>query len=170
MTEHRKYEQFPLWMVIISNVVTIFSYLLGFMILLQLHLFIAIAYLIYILFLEYRLISQHCIHCYYWGKVCGFGKGKISAILFRKGDVARFCNIEVTWVSMIPDLLVSLIPVLVGIVMLVMQFDLKLMLAVILLVLLATIGNGIIRGEITCKYCKQRELGCPAEKLFQKNK
>jgi hypothetical protein len=28
----------------------------------------------------------------------------------------------------------------------------------------------MIRGSIACKYCKQRELGCPAEQMFAKKK
>jgi F0F1-type ATP synthase membrane subunit c/vacuolar-type H+-ATPase subunit K len=40
--------------------------------------------------------------------------------------------------------------------------------AAIILVGLTTIGNGYIRGNLTCKYCKQREIGCPAEQLFSK--
>jgi len=29
-------------------------------------------------------------------------------------------------------------------------------------------GTAMIRGNLVCKYCKQREIGCPAEKLFNK--
>ena len=36
------------------------------------------------------------------------------------------------------------------------------------IVILTTIGNGFIRGTLTCKYCKQGELGCPADRLFNK--
>ncbi|MFH1684097.1 MAG: hypothetical protein ABIA67_04360 [Candidatus Margulisiibacteriota bacterium] len=27
---------------------------------------------------------------------------------------------------------------------------------------------GYLRGSLACKFCKQRELGCPAEQLFSK--
>jgi hypothetical protein len=36
------------------------------------------------------------------------------------------------------------------------------------LILLTSVGNSFIRGYRACKYCRQRELGCPAEKLFNK--
>jgi hypothetical protein len=36
--------------------------------------------------------------------------------------------------------------------------------------LLTFIGNGLVRGSLACKYCKQREIGCPAEQLFNKKK
>jgi hypothetical protein len=73
-----------------------------------------------------------------------------------------------TWKDMIPDLLISLIPLITGIVLLIIKIDFFLLFAVILLIVLTTIGNGFVRGRLTCKYCKQRESGCPAEKLFSK--
>jgi hypothetical protein len=69
---------------------------------------------------------------------------------------------------MIPDLLVTLVPLIIGIILLIIKFDFILLFAAILLVVLTTSGNGFIRGSLTCKYCKQREIGCPAEKLFSK--
>jgi hypothetical protein len=50
----------------------------------------------------------------------------------------------------------------------IIKFDFTLLFAAIILIVLTTVGNGFIRGKLTCRYCKQRELGCPAEKLFSK--
>jgi hypothetical protein len=69
---------------------------------------------------------------------------------------------------MIPDLLVSLIPLLIAIGLMIIKFNLIILFATIVLVALTTIGNGFIRSNLTCKYCKQREIGCPAEQLFSK--
>jgi hypothetical protein len=69
---------------------------------------------------------------------------------------------------MIPDLLISLIPFIVGITVLILQFDIMLLSAVLMLVLLTTSGNGYIRGTLTCRHCKQGEIGCPANDLFNK--
>jgi hypothetical protein len=57
-----------------------------------------------------------------------------------------------------------------GIVLLIRTFNLLLLVLVILLFLLAFIGNGLIRSSLACKYCKQKEIGCPAEQLFSKKK
>jgi hypothetical protein len=27
-----------------------------------------------------------------------------------------------------------------------------------------------VRGQLACRYCKQREIGCPAAQLFNKQK
>jgi hypothetical protein len=37
-----------------------------------------------------------------------------------------------------------------------------------ILVVLSLGGNAVVRGSFACKYCKQRQIGCPAEKLFGK--
>jgi hypothetical protein len=100
---------------------------------------------------------------------CGFGKGRLSALFFKRGDPIKFCNNEMSWKDMIPDLLVSLVPSIIGIVLMIIKFDFTLLFAVIILIVLTTIGNGFIRGNLTCRFCKQRELGCPAEKLFSKD-
>ena len=161
-------DNFPVWIVILSNSVSILIYSSGFFITLRLGWIAAILYTVLILAFEYRLISKHCINCYYWGRTCGFGKGRLSALFLKKGDPAKFCSNEMTWKDMIPDLLVSLVPLIIGIVLMIIKFDIILLFAAIILIVLTTAGNGFIRGNLTCRYCKQRELGCPAEKLFRK--
>ena len=69
---------------------------------------------------------------------------------------------------MLPDFAVSLIPLMAGIVLLVIDFSLLLLALVIILGVLAFGGNAIVRGSFACKFCKQREIGCPADKLFNK--
>lgn len=34
------------------------------------------------------------------------------------------------------------------------------------LLVLSSMGNAIVRGSFVCKYCRQREIGCPAQELF----
>ncbi len=166
----KKYENYPFWIVILSNLVSFFIYGLGFFIMHKTGMIFSMLYLAFILIMEFRLMRYHCINCYYWGKTCGFGKGKISSWFFTKGDMSKFCIKEMTWKDMIPDMLISLIPLITGIVILVIQFDYILLSALLLLILFTTTGNGIIRGKLTCRYCKQKELGCPAEKLFADKK
>ncbi len=164
----KTHETFPLWIVIVSNLFSVLIYLSGFIITISLHWIVAILYLLFIIVLEFRLIGKHCVNCYYWGKSCGFGKGKLSSLLFKRGSPSKFCERSFTWKEMIPDLLISLIPLLIAIGLMIISFNLILLFTVIIIIGLTTIGNGFIRGNLTCKYCKQRELGCPAEQLFNK--
>jgi hypothetical protein len=160
------YENFPLRTVIISNLGSIIACGIGFMIMYRTGLIFSILYLVYILILDYRLIRYHCVNCSYWGKTCGFGKGRISSMFFKKGDISRFCTKDISWKDMIPDFLATLIPVVTGIVLLIIKFDSILLVGILILISLTTVGNGYIRGHLTCKYCKQKELGCPAYSLF----
>ena len=162
------YYNFPFWIVILSNSVSVLIYLSGFIITLSLSWIAAILYLIFILALECRLLSKHCVNCYYWGKTCGFGKGRLSSLFFKKGDPSKFCENSFAWKDMIPDLLVPLVPLLIAIVLMIIKFNLILLFSTIILITLTTSGNGFIRGNLTCKYCKQRETGCKAEQLFSK--
>jgi hypothetical protein len=166
----KTYENYPFRIVILSNLVSLLIYLLGFIITNKIGWIYSIIYLGYILALELRLIKNHCTTCYYWGKTCGFAKGRISSMFFKKGDISGFCSNKFTWKDLIPDLLVTLIPLIAGIVLLIIRFEPFLLFALILLIALTTAGNQYIRGSLTCKYCKQREIGCPAEKLFNSGK
>lgn len=170
METSKTYEDYPIWIVTLSNFVSISIYVLGFIITYRLGWIPSIIYLSFILALEFRLIRNHCTNCYYWGKTCGFGKGRISSLFFNKGDEMKFCNNVITWKYMIPDLLISLIPLVIGIILLIVKFEILLLFALVLLIALTTAGNGFIRSTLTCRYCKQRESGCPAEKLFNKDK
>jgi hypothetical protein len=162
------YENYPVWVVIISNMVSLSIYGLGFLIMIQFGLIIAVLYLLYVLILEGRVIKYHCVNCFYYGKTCGFGKGRISAMFFKKGDVLKFCDREMSWKEMIPDLLIALIPFVAGIYFLITDYNVILLINIILLLFLSTFGNGFIRSKLACRYCKQREIGCPADKLFNK--
>ena len=168
MEKTKTYDSFPFWIVILSNSVSILIYLSGFIITLSLSWIAAIIYLLFILALEFRLLSNHCVNCYYWGRTCGFGKGRLSSLFFERGDPSKFCEKSFTWKDMIPDLLISLIPLLIAIALMIIKFNLILLFATIIIIALTTFGNGFIRGNLTCKYCKQREIGCPAEQLFSK--
>ena len=169
MESIKKFENYPVGTIILSNLVSIAVYLLGFLVILRLGIAFSLLYLVFILILEFRLIKNHCTNCYYWGKTCGFGKGRISSLLFKKGNMAEFCKNALTWEALIPDMLVSLIPLVTGIILLILNFDFILLTALIFIVLLSTAGNSFIRGTLTCKHCKQLELGCPAFELLKKS-
>ena len=164
----KTYDNFPVRIVMLTNTVSVLIYLSGIMILSRLSLAAASLYLIFILALEFRLLSRHCINCYYWGRTCGFGKGRISSLFFKRGDMGKFCEKTFTLKDMIPDLLVFLIPLITAVIMLIIRFSFTILVPAMILTVLSTAGNGYIRRNLACKFCKQREAGCPAEQLFSK--
>ncbi|MDD5178456.1 MAG: hypothetical protein PHT54_04230 [Candidatus Nanoarchaeia archaeon] len=170
MKKETYFENYPWWIVFFSNLVSIAIYLIGAYIIYQIGFIWLILYLIFIGILEFRLIKWHCVNCYYYGKTCAFGKGKISSIFFKRGDLKNFCKKQMTWKDIAPDFMVSLIPAIIGIVIIIKDFNLIILSLILILFILTFIGNETVRSHLACKYCKQREIGCPAQKLFEKNK
>jgi len=163
-------EAYPLTIVIISNLVSFLIYLTGAFILFLLSPVLVICYILFILFLEFRLIHGHCLDCYYYGKTCAFGKGRLSSVFFQKGSMERFSQKQISGKDMLPDFLVFIIPLLAGFILLLRDFSWAVTILMIILFLLGFAGNAYVRGQLACRYCKQREIGCPAEKLFEKQK
>ncbi|MBI5679640.1 MAG: hypothetical protein HZC47_01905 [Methanobacterium sp.] len=166
--ENHCYENYPLWIVFLSNIVSLSIYIIGAYILSGLGLVYAISYLLYCIFLEIRLLKNGCVNCYYYGKICGFGKGRLSALFFKKGDSSKFSQKKLSWKDMIPDMLVFIFPLIGGIILLIYTFSWIILFLIAALLILSFTGNALVRGFLTCGNCKQRELGCPAEDLFNK--
>jgi hypothetical protein len=163
-------EQYPRWMVASTLLAQLAVYALGTFIVLRFGLAFAVIYLACILALEYRLVRYHCVDCYYYGKTCCFGRGRLCALLFGKGDPACFTARQVGWKDILPDFLVALVPLVLGIIILVQGFDLLILAAMVALSILAFPGSGFIRSRWACRFCRQREEGCPAEGLFSRKK
>ncbi|MFC1945262.1 hypothetical protein ACFLWF_00745 [Chloroflexota bacterium] len=170
MKEIRCHENYPLWIVLLSNIVSLTIYATGAFVVYNIGWIWLILYVLYIAGLEIRLLKRSCVNCHYYGKVCAFGKGKLCRLFFKKGDPNKFKQDKITWKDMVPDLMVSLIPIVAGTIILLIDFNWLILSMVLLLLVVSSLGNGLIRGFFACKYCRQREIGCPAEQLFNKNK
>jgi len=166
MEETKSYENFPLWIVLLSSLVALLTYALGAYILSGFGILWPILYLLYCLGIEILLLRGSCVHCYYYGKVCGLGRGKLCALPFPKGDPQKFIEKEASWTTLLPDFMVFIFPIVGGIILLVTDFSWLIVAMMAILVILSSVGNAVIRGSLACKYCKQRKIGCPAEKMF----
>lgn len=170
MEQQKCYDNYPIWIVAVSNLVSLSIFFIGGFLIYQVSFLWLALYILYILILEYRLLKGHCVNCYYFGKTCSFGKGKLSSLFFERGESMKFIQNKITWKDIVPDFLVSIIPLVVGIVILITNFDWLILFLLALLFFLGFPGNALVRSRLACKYCKQRELGCPAQKLFDKTK
>ena len=160
------YENYPSGTILLSNALAVLIYATGITIVSRLGFWPVVPYVLYCIWVEYRVLKRSCVNCYYYGKSCGLGKGRICSLLFKQGDPEDFVNDEIAWLDVLPDFLVSSIPLALGIVLLVLDFTWALCLLLILLIVLSSAGNAVVRGSFLCKYCKQKELGCPAQELF----
>ncbi len=162
-------EDYPPAIVTVSVFLSLLIYGIGASILSGFGIIWVIAYIFFILILEFRLIGGHCPDCYYYGKTCAFGKGRLCSLLFRKGSPEKFSRMKITWNDIVPDFLVFIVPVLAGIYLLIREFTWTVLFLVLALLVLGFIGNALVRGYLACRYCRQREIGCPAEQVFRKS-
>ncbi len=170
MQEIKSYENFPVWIPLIAIFISIICYILGAVILLGFGIIVAFLYLVYCLGVEMLVIFRSCKHCYYYNRVCGLGKGKIASLFTKKGDPKKFTERNVSSSDLIPDFLVTVFPIVGGVILLALNFSFIRTGMIILLAILSFGGTAIIRGNLACKYCKQKEIGCPAQQFFSKNK
>lgn len=162
------YDNYPLWIPLLSALLSLAIYTIGAFILSGFGLIAVLPYILFCLWAEYRVLIKSCRYCYYYGKLCGTGKGKIVPLFFKKGDPKIFPERDIGWKDLIPDFLVFLIPLLGGIIYIFFHFSFLTLALIAALAILALPGTGFMRSCLLCPNCKQRELGCPAEKLFAK--
>jgi len=143
-------------------------YVIGAYILSGFGLVYVLLFILFCLWLEYHVMSNSCRNCYYYGKLCGLGKGKIAPLFIEKGDPKNFTERNISWKDLIPDFLIFLIPFIGGIIYLFIRFNFLTLALIVVLAILAFPVTGFMRGCLLCPNCKQCELGCPAQKLFGK--
>ena len=155
-------------MILFAVLVNVSMYALGATILSGFGTIAAALYLLYCLGVEINVVRKSCVDCYYYGKWCAFGKGRVAPLLFKQGDGKRFTSRCMSWKELAPDMLVPLFPLIGGIALLIISFSWSIIAMLAALATLSFYGNYIVRSKIACKYCKQREIGCPAERFFNK--
>ena len=170
MSDTKTYEKYPPVFIKCTITIQILLYVIGASLIYQYEKLFVIFYIMLIFILEIRLLRYICINCYYYDKACAFGRGKIATLLFKKGISERFKNKKITTKDIIPDFLVSIIPIIFGILLLFNKFNWFILAMIIFLLILAFPLSGFIRGKISCNFCMQRKIGCPAEQLFNKKK
>ena len=170
MIKSKSYEDFPLWIPFIAIFVSLIGYSIGAIILSVFGIIFSILYLIYCLGAELLVILRSCKDCWYYGRICGLGKGKIAPLFVKKGDTEKFADRDISMIHMIPDFMVVIIPLVGGVILLIRDFSIVILFLMIILAVLFFGGTVFIRGNFACKYCKQKDIGCPAYTIFNKKK
>lgn len=168
MAGQKTYEDYPVWIPSLSALLSLAIYTLGACLLANFGLIVVLLYLLFCLWSEYRVLAMSCRYCFYYGKLCGVGKGLIAPLFVKKGDPKQFTARDIGWKDLIPDMLLMLAPLLGGGIYLHLHFNWLTLGLMVLLFILAMPCTGFMRSCLLCSNCKQRELGCPAEKLFGK--
>jgi len=118
---------------------------------------IYLAFAIIMVFVVLRKLV--CINCYYYGKWCGIGWGKLSALIFKKGSIKKFNTSIGLKLAPITYGLLTLIPLIVVVISIIQGFTIS-KIVVLILLLLISFYSGTISRKKTCAECKMR-LICP---------
>ncbi|UCB51793.1 MAG: hypothetical protein JSV10_07345 [Candidatus Zixiibacteriota bacterium] len=149
---------YPKPVIVIRWVILGGAFALGIYIMTSIKEVLGLAYVIYsLVVLTLILPLSRCTSCFYHGKACNTGWGKVAAYLFPKGDESKFVDhydysifIHLLWI----------IPLLASLFQLARERSL-LALAVVLAYAFVLSLEKIALKKLACSRCRQREF-CPA--------
>lgn len=156
-----KLESYPIKIVCISASLTILSYLAGAIVVFFLHPLLSVFYLILAGSSLVVSMKFRCINCYYFGKYCNFGLGKLASYLFHKGEPSEFTDPKKVGITAILSFGTLFLPVLIGLILLLSNLSISALALLIGYILIGIAPNFLIRGRL-CEMCMQSQLGCPS--------
>ncbi|MDD2889121.1 MAG: hypothetical protein PHE49_00590 [bacterium] len=153
-------EEHPKITIIFGNFMMLLWLALGTIACRFVHPLIGWIYLTFALLMVYVVLRKIvCTNCYYYGKWCPSGWGKLSALFFKKGDMEKFSTSVGIKLAPMTYGLLTVIPVILLIVSLFLKFSLPKIIVLVLLFLISFYSGGISRTK-SCIRCKMR-LMCP---------
>ena len=153
-------EEYPPAQAIFGNVVMIIWIALGAIACWFFFPLLGFIYLIFALVMVFVVLRKLvCPNCYYHGKCCHIGWGKLSSLLFKKGNIEDFPNSIGLKSAPLTYGLLTLIPLILVIISIFQEFLIS---KVIILVILLAISfySGTVGRKKACVVCKMR-LICP---------
>jgi len=156
------YENYPKRIIILSNLTILIGYAIGAIILARFGILVAVAYLIFCPVLTIILMKDGCNYCYYYGKWCGDGKGKIVPLFFKKRYDRDFSKMKFSNWDVFFVFLPTILPVIGAIVLLLIDFSWIMLFLLILCIVIGLVSIIVMHGAVICKNCKQGRIGCPA--------
>lgn len=153
-------ETFPLSRVIFGNSMMLVWIGLGTIACWFVYPLVAWLYLAAALIMIYVVLRKLvCTNCYYYGKRCALGWGKISALFFSQGSIDEFGTCAGIKAAPITYGLLTLIPLVLCIIAL-LQAVTIFKVVVLVLLLAVSVYSGAISRKVACTNCKMR-LICP---------
>jgi len=149
---------YPAWVIVARWMVLLLAFALGIYILSDIKEALGIAYVVYsLLALTLILPLSRCVNCFYYGRMCNTGWGKVAEYLFPKGDESRY--VEHYNFAILLHLL-WLIPLLAAFFHLLRERKLQALL-IFLFYLVILLVEKMVLKTLSCKRCHQRNF-CPA--------
>lgn len=154
----------------INMLFTFLSYFIGSLVIFSFNSIAGIFYAILCILTIFLSLKLRCSYCFYYGKRCGFGFGILSKLFFSQGESKEFNNSKNVIPVLIFSICVSIIPVIVGIVLIIVNFSVFHLIYFILYITVAFLPNFFMRNKV-CERCEQGKLGCPAyDKISKQSK
>ncbi len=157
----QRLENYPIKIVCVSASLTILSYALGSIILYVLHPLLGIIFLLLAISTIIISMKLRCTHCYYLGKYCNIGLGKLAAIFFKKGESSEFKNPTKVIITAIFSFGTMVLPIVAGIMLILLDFSILNIGLFLGYILFGILPNFFLRGNF-CDKCIQGQLGCPS--------
>jgi len=149
------------WTTVISeNLALAIWILLGSILISQISLITGLAYMLFALVMILVVMRKLiCTRCFYYGKRCHVGWGKISSALFKKEEIEKFSTCAGQKIAPVLFGLLAIIPVIFGIISMVSAFS---VLKCVLFILMAgaILYSSIFARKKSCEKCKMK-LVCP---------
>ncbi len=152
------YHTYPKYVIIIRWIILAVGFALGIYILTEIKEMLGVIYVVYSLIaLTFILPLSRCVSCFYYGKACNTGWGKVAAYLFPKGDESK--HVQHYNYAILLHLL-WLIPLLASFFQ-VLREKKMLNLIIFLSYLFILLVERVAQKKLACTRCHQREF-CPA--------
>lgn len=159
------YENYPTYLVVVNILEVLVALIVAVVIIAQLGLWAVLGYAILALLAVVLALAYGCTRCYYYGRVCGTGLGKIAALVFKKRDeeeFGKFLSHRVSWTLVA---VVLLLPIAAGLISLREGFALPhlLWLAVFLGLMIVIV---VTHFRFVCNHCQEaRQKRCALGRL-----
>ncbi len=149
-------ESFPAWWITLENIGFILNWAIGFYLLLPFKCcgipIVSWIYLIILIVVQILLKYHNCTNCYYYGKWCHLGWGRLTGLMFKQdsGNLETGMKLAYSYILQLP---VILIAALIAGFMYGFSFT-----NIVLLVLFVIINllQGVVLRKKGCEVCKAR--------------
>ena len=159
-------ESFPAWWIILENLAFVVNWGLAFVLLMPFRYIgipvVSLMYLIVLITIQIILKKHNCTNCYYYGKWCHLGWGKLTALIFKKnsGNQEFGMKLAISYILQLP--VIAVLAILAGFLY---GFTLGNLLLLIIFIIINIVHGTVIRKK-GCENCKAKYTcpGCAVKK------
>ncbi|MEW6103318.1 MAG: hypothetical protein AB1630_05805 [bacterium] len=159
--QNQYYENYPATIIILRNIFEIVIWGIGVLLLVKFGKWVVISYLIYSALMVAWIMRFRCKYCYYYGKTCTIGYGKVASMFFDRGDNEEFPK-KIKYI--IPAILTWILPVIGGVFLLIRNFSVIILILVVVFIVFRFVLSERVLVKYGCQFCYQNH-DCPAYQL-----